>query len=687
MSAFVGLLLLDGTLCPRPVVESMLSRVRHRVEARGWAARQVRCQNSIGLGYAPLLSTPEAIQDIERPDEAQTLSRDGLSLCITSHARLDGRAALIRELELNEAANAWSDGRLILEAYARWGEEVPLHLRGDFAFAIWDATRGRLFCARDRFGTRPFYYAFRPNGFFAFANEIKALWPVPGLDAGVNETQIAHYLLARFDDKRSTFYQSVQRLPPATSLIVTRETQELRETLYWQLDGARETLLPRDDDYAAKLREEFVTSVRERMRSNGRFAVFLSGGLDSSSIAAVAEREAEPRQRPVPTLSTVFERFPQCDEREFINQTLERGEFEPLQMLGDDVTGLTEVERLVWHLDQPSPGPNSCSAWAQYGILQEAGFHVVLDGHGGDEVVCMGYERLGELLYQGDLKTAWHEMSLLRRHKIIEVPLASMMLQGVLFRWRHKRCFGRLIGLWARGQSQRQSRRETRRLKTQKGLTDRDLEVLSHRLLRPEIAARVKEEAAEKPAHTVRAAHLETLNGALQPLALEMLDAIAGAHALESRCPFWEQQLIETCLAFPSDQKMRDGFNRYVMRRAMTGLLAPPVQWRRTKTDFAPQMTESLRVAERARIDELLKTWEANTNSADINSVGHYVDLSQVHLQWLNLQNAPPESTESATAAVLLWKVLMLGIWLAQQPPDEILFPKNVAAALPAQKN
>ncbi|MGD3839317.1 asparagine synthase-related protein, partial [Xanthomonas citri pv. citri] len=143
--------------------------------------------------------------------------------------------------------------------------------------------------------------------------------------------QIGNYLLGRFDDKTSTFYQSVRRLSPASWIeIEEKQGSELRENIYWELDGERELLLPSDEDYAALLREKFTESVRQRMRSNGKFAVFLSGGLDSSSIAAVAEREAEPHQKPVPAMSTVFERFAECDERQYINQTLARGEFEPI---------------------------------------------------------------------------------------------------------------------------------------------------------------------------------------------------------------------------------------------------------------------------------------------------------------------------------------------------------------------
>lgn len=651
MSAFVGLLILDGTRCPQPVVEMMLERLRHRVEARGWSARRVRCAGSMGLGYAPLFSTPQAIQDIEQPDEAQTLTHNGLQLWITSDVRLDNRDELASELKLDgQEARQWSDGRLILEAYARWAQASPQHLRGDFAFAVWDAARQRLFCARDRFGTKPFYYAYQAGQFFAFANEIKALWSVPGLDASVNETQIANYLLARFDDKNSTFYRDVRRLSPASWMeIAPRQSGELRENLYWELDAQRELTLPRDEDYAAMLREGFFDSVRQRTRSEGRFSVFLSGGLDSSSVAAVAERLAAPSQKPVPALSRIFDRFPQCDERAFIQTTLERGEFEPMWNLSDDLTALTDIERVLWHLDQPSHGPNACAAWAQYKVLQNAGFHVVINGHGGDEVVFMGYGRVAELMRRGEFSTARRELRALRQHGVMDVAFAPVMWNALLWRARGTRGFGRVLSLGSR-------RRKRRTVPTiDKASTP------SQRLLHPELAARVPD-VVERSPHTVRAEHFQALNSPVQPAALEVLDAMAGAHAIESRCPFWEQHLVEMCLSFPSDQKMRAGFNRYVMRRVMEGLLAPAVQWRADKTDFSPQVLESLRVVERKRVDHLLDLW--NTTS---EPVGEYVNMEEARSLWLQVQNAPLGSPQAMPNAALLWKVLSLGLWLSQQ--------------------
>lgn len=661
MSAFAGLLMLDGSPCPPHVVQAMLSRLRHRVEARGWAAKTVRCEGAVGLGFAPLLCTPQSHHELKRPDEAQTWSQNGHKLWITSDARLDNRAQLAEELKLGASeAQTWSDGRLILEAYARWGDETPAHLRGDFAFAIWDAARNRLFCARDRFGTKPFYYAHLPGQFFAFASEIKALWPVPGLEKSLNETQIGEYLLGHFHDKNSTFYRDARRLSPASWMEITpRSSGELRENLFWQLDGMRELNLPRDEDYADLLRDGFTHSVRERMRCDDRFAVFLSGGLDSSSVAAIAAREADAAQRPIPALSTVFERFSGCDERQWINQTLARGEFAPISVWGDDLSPLGDIERLIFHLDQPPMGINTASAWAQYAHLQKAGVRAVLDGHGGDEVIFLGYQRVDELLRQGRFRVAYREMKLLRGHGIGDETPMQGMWSGMLWHARGWRGIGRLFTL---------ARNAGGRAKSGSG---DDLGGSAFGLLAPDFAARFDAAPDERPMATVRQEHHRTLDGALGPLALEVLDAMAGAHAIESRTPFLEQNVAEMCLAFPSEQKMRDGFNRHVMRRAMEGVLAPEVQWRAAKTEFSTQVVDGLRVAERAHIDQLLDLWEVAAPG-----VSDYVDLEQVRGHWLALQNAPFGSYQAASASFMVWKVLSLGLWIDAQKSGGAM-PKN----------
>ena len=666
MSSFVGLLNLDGAPCAPNVIAAMLDRLRHRVTPDGARRASVRCRGPVGLGCAVLPTTARARRELEQPDAHQVWREGDRELWITSDGRLDNRDEIIGALGAGNAAREWSDGRVMLAAYARWGEESARRLRGDFAYAIWDAARNRLFCARDIFGVKPFYYAYVPGRFFAFASEIKALWSVSALDASENPAQIADYLANRTRDKTSTFYKNVHRLAPAHSLSLAPDAHdELRPQLYWELDGKSELEVPgnakvRDEEYARLVRASFEGALDQRISCDGKLAAFLSGGLDSSCITALTEQKLGAEQKPLTTFSTIFERFSECDERAYIDQTLARGDFAPLWMNGDEISPFADMERILWHLDGPSPGPNICSAWAQYGILQNAGVDVVLDGHGGDEIVCKGYERVGELLHGRRFAAAWHEMRLLRRHGVTEEAPTPQIWNAMLWHARDKRGLGRAARL-LRGLSR------APQTNSRDQLNEAALGVMTtdcRAWLQDEEAAHgvMHGAAREAPDHSLRAQHVRDIDGPLQALALEGIDAMSGAHALETRCPFWEAGLAQLLVSLPADQKLRHGYNRYVMRRAMQGTLAPAVQWRRDKTNFASQITTLLREREGAHLEQFLAQWKTASSN-----LGRYVDAEKVEAQWQLLQAAPPGSPESAVHCFTLWKVFSLGLWLAGQ--------------------
>ena len=654
MSAFACLLNLDGRPCRDEIPRAMLSRLRHRVDEAGWNARRARCFGPVGLASAPLASTPQARFERESPDEAQTRTQNGKTLCIAGHIRLDNRDELARDLQLGATeARQWSDGRFVLEAYAKWSEETPRHLRGDFAFAIWDEARRRLFCARDRFGARPFYFAFRPNELFAGANEIKALWAVPGLEPRVNRVQAVAFLLARADNKERTFYEGVHRLPPASQLVLDLDAPDvLNQSRYWAPDPTRESCFASDDETSEALRETFFASVKQRTRSDD-FSLFLSGGLDSSSIAATAPRVA-PDARPVRALSMVFERFPECDERQWIEKNLafSPGALEKLWIAGDDISALHDIERILWHLDGPSVGPNVASTWTQYAPLQSAGSRVVLDGHGGDEVVFLGYGRIGELMRRGDYATAYRELRLLRQHDVMDVPFGPLFWSALVRRARGTRGLGRLLRASAgKGDGTRRN-----------SAPQDELNAPVMRLLSPQALDLLEPEPVAAPPQNLRDEHARALDSGLQGAAMEVMDAMAGAHAIEVRCPFWEQNMVELCLSLPAEQKMRDGFNRFVMRRAMQGLLPPEVQWRTGKTNFSPQLVYGLRELEGDKIERTLQRWDGAASAVE-----GFIEPALLRELWVSLQSETPgasSSDEAATKALALGRVMSLGLWL-----------------------
>src|SRR3989441_814506 len=299
MSAIAGIVRLDGAPADRANLDRMLERLAHR----GPDGHGSHIADSCGLGPRMLWTPPQALHQRLPPPN----STGGPPP--TADARIDNREELC---SLLCAPSTVTDADLILQAYARWGERCPEHLLGDFAFALWDARRGLLFCARDHFGVKPFYYHHRPGRLFAFASEIKGLLVLSDVPRRLNETRVADYLVPLLEDKEITFYEEIVRLPPAHRMVVTREGVRIDQ--YWTLDPEREIRMKSDAEYAAAFREIFTEAVRCRLRSAFPVGSMLSGGLDSSSIACVPrELLAEDGGGKLHTLSAGFDDVPAAD--------------------------------------------------------------------------------------------------------------------------------------------------------------------------------------------------------------------------------------------------------------------------------------------------------------------------------------------------------------------------------------
>ncbi|HZU76753.1 MAG TPA: asparagine synthetase B, partial [Dehalococcoidia bacterium] len=213
MSALAGIVRLDG----QPAAPTDLAAMMQALDHRGPDGRGVWHEGATGLGHQLLRATPEPV-----PETLPLSARSGRCV-ITADARLDNRDELIAALGLGGCPDdALTDADLLLAAYERWGEACPEELLGDFAFAIWDRRAQTLFCARDHFGVKPFYFLHLAGRLFAFASEVPALLRLHELPRRLNESRIADFL-AGLDDPTSTCYCDIVRLPPAHALTLTSD--------------------------------------------------------------------------------------------------------------------------------------------------------------------------------------------------------------------------------------------------------------------------------------------------------------------------------------------------------------------------------------------------------------------------------------------------------------------------------
>src|SRR5258705_6713864 len=286
MSGIVGILNLDGA----PVDRQLLSRMTGFMSFRGPDAQEIWLQGNIGLGHTMLRTAFEAATE-KRP-----LTIDG-ETWLTADARIDGRADLILEMKANLGrrlqvptrsradSRAPTDAELILYSYEAWGADCVNHLIGDFAFAIWDNRIRRLFCARDHFGVKPFFFANIGNCLI-FSNTLATVRLDPRVSDAVNEIAIGDFLLFGLNrDLSTTAFRDIHRLKAGHILSVSDDSVTSR--CYWVPTAVGSTHYPNPQDYVERFKQLLSLATNDRLRTN-RVAVSMSGGLDSTSVAVTA---------------------------------------------------------------------------------------------------------------------------------------------------------------------------------------------------------------------------------------------------------------------------------------------------------------------------------------------------------------------------------------------------------------
>jgi asparagine synthase (glutamine-hydrolysing) len=517
----------------RGTVERWLDELSHR----GPDGRGVLAADGVCLGHLRL-----AILDLS--DAGLQPMEDG-ELQLLHNGEIYNYVELRDQLrERGHTFTTGTDSEVILAAYREWGEQCVERFNGMWAFVIWDGALRTLFCSRDRFGVKPFYY--RLDGArFSFASEPWLL-----RHDGANLRAVRDYLEQGYlDEGDETFFEDVVRLPPAHSLRFGPEG--LHRWRYWSLEPGD----PPSDPVGA-VRETFLDAIRLQLRSDVPVGTCLSGGIDSSAITVAVAHQGHEHQKTV----TAYFDDPGIDERPFARAVVARAGSEAhwTTFTAEDL--VEDLPAIVQAQGEPFGSTSICAGWYVMREAKRAGLTVMLDGQGGDEVfggyrASFGY-RLADLLRAGRAVEASRELRAFTRvhgGRWAAVALATPHVP------EHLR-------LSARG-----------RLRGASTLVAPEL-----RNLHPAPAGN----GVVFPDRLRRQLHVLLTRRGLPEL-LRYEDRNSMAHAVEARVPLLDHRLVELAFSLDGSDLIRRGETKSVLRRALADLLPPTVAERRDKIGFA----------------------------------------------------------------------------------------------------
>lgn len=512
-----------------------------------------------------------------------------------------------REIAADLIAEGWqlstsSDTEVLLTGYIAWGEDILDRIRGMFAFAIWDKPRGVLFCARDFFGIKPFYYT-NQNGQFIFASEIKAILEHPAYERELNREALEQYLSFQFSALPETFFKGVFKLPPAHSLSVHKDGSiELRR--FWEPtyhENADRSL----EDAARAIDEVMADSVRYHNVADVEVGSFLSSGIDSSYMAARLAKEN-------PELKTFTVGFAEYegdrDEVSWASELAEILEVENTSKHIDQKEYWDALPFVQWHMDEPSGDP---SAVALYFVDQLASRQVkaVLSGEGADEFFG-GYK-----IYQAPLAS--------RRLSAIPSPLLrasaallkALGLRGANYLERASETVADWYYTNANGVSFTVEERE------------RILKQPLHCPAPQEVVAGPYAEAESKRLDQPSQMQYVDLFCWLVGDILLKTDKMAMAHSLESRVPFLDKKVFEVAATLPLSQRVTLEQTKVALRQASTHAI--PQSWaQKEKLGFPVPMANWLRCDENYRH---VKTWFNGPEARQFFNVDELMRLLDEH--------------------------------------------------------
>jgi asparagine synthase (glutamine-hydrolysing) len=500
----------------------------------------------VGLGNRRL-----AIVDLSEAANMPMTSSDG-SCSITYNGEIYNYKEIRAELEAKgRRFQTQTDTEVILEAYLEWGEACLERFNGMWSFGLWDRRERTLFCARDRFGVKPFYYA-KDDRTFIFGSEIKQVLSGSKMRRVANCRTVFHFLdRGLIDHSSETFFEDVHQLRGGHCLTMQLDNfQSPRVKQFWNLNIQPLPERTSDAELIHEFRTRFNDAVALRHRSDVPVGACLSGGLDSSSVVCQSRRLNGDRQ--LHTFSACF-REAELDEREFIAQVAPTNDGSAHWMFPCKEDFWRTIDRIFYHLDEPASSTNTFAQWSVMESARENKTPVLLGGQGADEALC-GYQKyryfhLWRLLQTKDVRV-FREAALWLRNGTRSYWTLADAANYIPKRFRQP--FSALKRLCS-ADFRSTCREPAFEFGAGESLADRQRIDLSYTSL---------------------------------PALLHHEDRNSMAHSIETRLPFLDYRLVEFAVNCPDSLKLRDGWSKWILRQALKGTLPEGIRLRKTKLGF-----------------------------------------------------------------------------------------------------
>lgn len=540
MCGICGIINFDNKPVPEPELRKMNNLAQHRgPDGEGYFIK-----DNLGLGHRRL-----AIIDLTemgaQPFHYKT-PKDK-KLIIVHNGEIYNYLALKNELiNIGYKFRSNTDTEVIVAAYDYWGVDCVKKFNGMWAFTIYDEVNNILFCSRDRYGIKPFYYT-KAHNQFCFASEIKQFTGLSFWQPRLNKTRAWEFLnFGWHDHTAETLFENVFQLPPGTSLELDLLDGKIILQNYY-IPGKNNIAIENFD--STTVERQFIDSlsdaVQSHLRSDVPVGTSLSGGLDSSSvIACIQQRNGQQMQEVVSAVFPGYER----NEQPFVDAVAEKFNLNVF-ITSPSFYQLTEhLDHLIWHQDEPI---SSASIFAQYGVYRTAAeneLKVMLDGQGADEILA-GYEKF----YMPYFKAVFPKQPIAG----ISILMNTLKHQD-LFRNKVKTHLAKKIAPWSK---------------------ENHITVNS---FRPQTSALFK----RTDDTSIRQCSINLLQEIGLPMLLRYQDRNSMAFSVESRVPYLDYWLVEFCLALPDNWKINNGVNKFILRKSMENKLPKEILARKDKCAF-----------------------------------------------------------------------------------------------------